>query len=321
MMKKDFISIDDFTSEELLDVIILAEWLKSNRRTESNPKPLAGRSMAMIFEKPSLRTRVTFELAMVELGGHALECQPPGVRLGQRESLPDMARNLERWVDIVIARVFDNATVRELAANMRLPLINGLCDREHPCQAVADLQTVRELSGKRFPRVKLAFVGDGNNVCNSLLLICGALGLDVAVASPAGYEPSAEYVERARARCKVSGGKLSIGNDPAEAVRGADFIYTDVWTSMGQEAERQKRHQAFRDFQVNAKLLSLAAREHYVLHCLPAHRGEEITDDVIDGPHSRVFDQAENRLHAQKAVILSLMEPAVAARLVREANK
>ncbi|MCE5271410.1 ornithine carbamoyltransferase [bacterium] len=320
-MKKDFVSIDDFTPTQLHDLILLAGWLKSVRKSARDIRPLAGRSMAMIFEKPSLRTRVTFELAMVELGGHALEGQPPGVRLGGRESVPDLARNLERWVDIVVARVYKNATVRELAANMRLPLINGLCDMEHPCQAVADIQTVCELAGPRFPHVRLAFIGDGNNVCNSLLLICGALGLDLAVANPPGYAPRECFVARARTLCAASGGRLTVCHDPAEAVRGADFIYTDVWTSMGQEAEKQNREQAFRSFQVNAQLLSLAAKEHYVLHCLPAHRGEEITDEVIDGPHSRVFDQAENRLHAQKAVILSLMDPALAERLVREAGK
>ncbi len=320
-MKKDFLSIDDFTPTQLHDLILLAGWLKSVRKGARDIRPLAGRSMAMIFEKPSLRTRVTFELAMIELGGHSLEGQPPGVRLGKRESVPDLARNLERWVDIVVARVYENATVRELAANMRLPLINGLCDREHPCQAVADIQTVRELAGPRFPNVRLAYIGDGNNVCNSLLLICGALGLDLAVATPQGYSPAESFVQRARELGAASGGRVSIVNDPAEAVRGADFIYTDVWTSMGQEAEKQRREQDFSGFQVNAKLMSLAAKDYYVLHCLPAHRGEEITDEVIDGPHSRVFDQAENRLHAQKAVILSLMDPALAGRLVREAVK
>lgn len=316
-MKRDFISVDDFSQQELKEIIYLAGYLKSVRKTPLEVRPLVGRSMAMIFEKPSLRTRVTFELAMVELGGHCLEGQPPGVRLGKRESVPDVARNLERWVDIVVARVYDNSTVRQLARNMRIPVINALCDIEHPCQAVADMLTVMELSGERFPRVKLTYVGDGNNVCNSLLLFAGALGLDFAVASPPGYEPAEEFVNRARAKCESSGGSITVLNDPFEAVRGADFVYTDVWASMGQEQEEQKRARDFAGFQLNSGLLSGASPDHYVMHCLPAHRGAEITDEVIDGPHSRVFDQAENRLHGQKAVILKLLDADLAGELAR----
>jgi ornithine carbamoyltransferase len=315
-MKRDFLSVDDLSPEELLGIIKLAVHLKKIRKTSLDIHPLAGRSMAMLFEKPSLRTRVTFDLAMIELGGHAFMGQPSGIRLGQRESVPDVARNLERWVDLLVARVYENRTIRELAGNMRVPVINALCNLEHPCQAVADLMTVFEISGGRFPRVRLAFIGDGNNVCHSLMLICSALGVSLSVAVPRGYEPRAEYSARALARCKAAGAVLEFFNDPLQAVAGADFIYTDVWASMGQEAEQQKRRQDFSSFQVNAGLLRAAAADCRVLHCLPAHRGEEITDEVLDGPHSRVFDQAENRLHAQKALILSLLAPEVAVSLL-----
>jgi len=271
--------------------------------------------MAMIFEKPSLRTRVTFEVAMVELGGHALELQSQGIQLGERESVPDVAHNLERWVDIVIARVYRNETVRILADNMRVPVINALCDLEHPCQAVADLLTVAEISGKKFPRVKMAYVGDGNNVCHSLMLICAALGVDLCVSSPEGYEPREQFTVRTRELAALSGASYTFTRDPEKAVRGADFIYTDVWASMGQEAEAETRRRQFQAYQINSRLVRGAAEDFSVLHCLPAHRGDEITDEIMDGPHARVFDQAENRLHAQKAIILKLLAPDMADRL------
>ena len=311
-MKRDFISIDNFTAGELNQTVRLAAQLKKVRKTPHDLRPLVGRSMAMIFEKPSLRTRVTFELAMVELGGHALNLQSVGVQLGERESVPDMARNLERWVDLVIARVFKNETIRTLAGNMSVPVINALCDIEHPCQAVADMLTVAELSGDRFPKVKLAYIGDDNNVCHSLMLICSALGLDMAVGVPEGYEPLPEFVERAGELVKAGKGSVTVTHDPVKAVEGADFVYTDVWASMGQESESLKRRRDFQAYQVNAELVSHASSDYYLLHCLPAHRGEEITDEVIDGPHSKVFDQAENRLHAQKAIILKLLAPEIA---------
>jgi ornithine carbamoyltransferase len=317
-MQKDFLSIDDFSPEELKRTLALAARMKKTRKTELDARPLGGRTMAMIFEKPSLRTRVTFELAMVELGGYSLETQPAGVRLGKRESVSDVARNLERWVDIVVARVYENKVIRELAANMRVPVINALCNLEHPCQAMADLMTIIELAGERFPRVKLAYVGDGNNVCHSLMLAAAATGLEIVVAVPEGYEPQAEFVRRAQEHCSLSGGRVMVTNDPREAVAGADFIYTDVWASMGQEDEHDERLRVFKPFQVNSKLVSGAGSEFFLLHCLPAHRGEEITDELIDGPHSRVFDQAENRLHAQKAVILSLIAPSAVAEIVGE---
>ncbi len=320
-MKRDFISIDNFTPEELDQTVKLAAQLKKVRKTPLELRPLVGRSMAMIFEKPSLRTRVTFELAMVELGGHALELQSAGIQLNERESVPDVAHNLERWVDVVIARVFKNKTVRMLAENMRIPVINALCNIEHPCQAVADILTVAELSKGRFPKVKLAYVGDGNNVCHSLLLICAALGLEMAVASPEGYEPLPGFVKRASELGKAGDGSITIMHDPVEAVKGADFIYTDVWASMGHEDENEKRSKNFQPYQVNADLVRHASPNFHILHCLPAHRGEEITDEIIDGPHSKVFDQAENRLHAQKAIILKLLAPEIAERQIKSNNK
>ncbi|HUU26568.1 MAG TPA: ornithine carbamoyltransferase [archaeon] len=317
-MKRDFLSINDFSPVELKKTIRLAAWLKRVRKTPLSLHLSEGSSMAMIFEKPSLRTRVTFELAMVELGGHAFELQAAGVRLGERESVPDVAHNLERWVDILVVRVFENETIRVLADNMKIPVINALCNREHPCQAVADLLTVAELSKDAFPRVKLAYVGDGNNVCHSLILISSALGIKISVATPEGYEPQPEYVGRAAELCVSSGGSLELGHDPEAAVEGADFIYTDVWASMGQEDEMAQRREVFNAFQVNEKLVRRAAKNYYLLHCLPAHRGEEITDEIIDGPHSKVFDQAENRLHAQKAIILKLLTPEIAENLIEK---
>ncbi|MBN2287868.1 MAG: ornithine carbamoyltransferase [Candidatus Glassbacteria bacterium] len=317
-MKKDFLSIDDYSPGQVKRTLELAARMKKTRKTASDIRPLGDRTMAMIFEKPSLRTRVTFELAMVELGGHALETQPPGVRLGRRESVPDLARNLERWVDIVVARVYKNEVIQELAANTRIPAINALCNLEHPCQAMADMMTMVELAGSRFPRVKLAYVGDGNNVCHSLMLASAMMGIELAVASPEGYRPLDRYLERAQQHCSSSGGKVSVLGDPRQAVEGADFVYTDVWASMGQEDEKLERQKIFQPYQINSKLVRSAAADFYLLHCLPAHRGEEVSDELIDGPHSRVFDQAENRLHAQKAIILSLLAPKVAARILEE---
>ncbi|OGG05517.1 MAG: ornithine carbamoyltransferase, partial [Candidatus Glassbacteria bacterium RIFCSPLOWO2_12_FULL_58_11] len=263
-MKRDFISIDNFTPAELSQTLKLAAWLKKARRTPGELRPLVGRSMAMIFEKPSLRTRVTFEVAMVELGGHALELQSQGIQLGERESVPDVAHNLERWVDIVIARVYRNETVRILADNMRVPVINALCDMEHPCQAVADLLTVAEISGKKFPRVKMAYVGDGNNVCHSLMLICAALGVDLCVSSPEGYEPREQFTVRTRELAALSGASYTFTRDPEKAVRGADFIYTDVWASMGQEAEAETRRRQFQAYQINSRLVRGAAEDFSV---------------------------------------------------------
>ncbi len=305
---RDLVSLDDLTAEELWAVLDLARDLKRRSERADRPPegraPLAGRTLAMIFEKPSLRTRVTFEVAMFQLGGSAIYLAPADAQLGSRESIPDAARNLERWVDAIMARTFAHETVVQLAAHARIPVINGLSDREHPCQTLADLLTVYDRFGG-FRDITLAWVGDGNNVCHSLLLGAARVGLSLRVATPPGYAPLPEIVQRAQAR--EAGGTITLTNDPAEAVAGADVIYTDVWASMGQEEEAARRREVFRPFQVNAALLARARPEAVVLHCLPAHRGEEITDEVMDGSQAVVFDQAENRLHAQKALLAMIL--------------
>jgi len=253
----------------------------------------------MLFEKPSLRTRVTFEAGMTQLGGNAIYLEG---RLGQRESVPDVARNLDRWLDGIMARTFDHQTVIELAEYADVPVINGLSDREHPCQAFADFQTLAERKGP-VHGLKLAYVGDGNNVAHSLFLLAAKIGTHFALACPKGYEPDANLWASALKSANETGSILTLTHDPIEAVADADAVYTDVWTSMGQEAEAEERKGIFQPYQVNAELVGRAKPDALVMHCLPAHRGEEITADIVDGPQSVVFDQAENRLHAQKAVL------------------
>jgi ornithine carbamoyltransferase len=260
----------------------------------------------MLFEKPSLRTRVTFETGMTQLGGHAIYLQPSDAQLGQRETVADAARNLERWVDGIMARTFRHETVVELARCASVPVINGLSDLEHPCQALADFLTIREKRGS-VEGLKLAFVGDGNNVAHSLMLLGAKLGTHVVVACPEGYAPDAEITDDAEVCAAEAGGSITIVHDPYTGVKDADVIYTDVWASMGQEVEAEARAKLFAPFQVNAALLAAAAPDAVVMHCLPAHRGQEITDEVMDGPQSIVFDQAENRLHAQKAILAALL--------------
>jgi ornithine carbamoyltransferase len=263
------------------------------------------RSLAMIFEKPSLRTRVSFDVGMQQLGGIATILGPAEIGLGSREAVPDVARNLERMVDCIMARVFDHKVLEELRDNCSIPIINGLSDREHPCQALADFYTLQQKKGT-LEGLKLAWIGDGNNVLHSLMLAGALTGVSVAAACPKDYEPLPEIVERARA---LAGDRatITISNDTAEAAQNADAVYTDVWTSMGQEKEQIARIQAFRSYQVNAELMARAKPDALFMHCLPAHRGDEVTDEVMDGPQSVVFDQAENRLHAQKAVLALLI--------------
>ncbi len=303
---RDFVSLDDLTAEELWAVLEFARDLKRRWERADRPQPLAGRVLAMIFEKPSLRTRVTFEVGMYQLGGTSLYLAPADAQLGTRETIPDAARNLERWVDAIMARVFAHRTVEDLADHARVPVINGLSDREHPCQTLADLLTVHERFGG-FKGITLAWVGDGNNVCHSLLLGAARVGLNVRAATPPGFAPNTEIVRQAQEQARRSGATLTLTMDPREAVRGADVIYTDVWASMGQEHEQAQRAKLFQPYQVNAALLRQARPEAVVMHCLPAHRGQEVTDDVLDGSQAIVFDQAENRLHAQKALLAMIM--------------
>ncbi|MDR5683647.1 MAG: ornithine carbamoyltransferase [Armatimonadota bacterium] len=303
---RDLISIDDLSGEEIRETLALAAEMKRHLRSGRPHETLRGKTLAMLFEKPSLRTRVTFEVSMRQLGGSAVYLAPQDVQLGLRESVRDVAANLSRWVDAIVARTFAHRTVVELADGADVPVINGLSDHEHPCQVLADLQTIHEkLEG--FAGRTVAWVGDGNNVCHSLLLAAAKVGLSVNVATPPGYEPHPQVVASAQAQAERSGGAIRLTNRPADAVRGAQAVYTDVWTSMGREAEREERARVFAPFQVNAQLLAAADPQAIVLHCLPAHRGEEITDEVLDGPRSVVLDQAENRLHAQKALLALVM--------------
>jgi ornithine carbamoyltransferase len=299
---KHLLSVGDLSREEVLRLFGVAADLKQRWKAGGRGAPLAGRTLALVFEKPSLRTRVTFEVGIVQLGGGAVYLASQEIGLGTRESVPDVARNLSRWVDAIVARVYAHATIETLARHATIPVINALSDLEHPCQAVADYFTLWE-RGLDVGGLRVAWVGDGNNVCHSLLLLGALLGATTVVACPEGYEPDAAVQAAVRRR----GGRLTITRDPAEAAAGADVLYTDVWTSMGQEAERERRLEVFSRYQLSERLLAFAKSSAVVMHCLPAHRGEEITDAVLDGPQSIVLDQSENRLHAQKAIVLDLL--------------
>ena len=301
-MMRHFLTSADVTRDGALGLFQLAADLKQRWKAGRRGAPLAGRTLALIFEKPSLRTRVTLEVGIVQLGGRAVHLSGAEIGLGTRESVPDVARNLSRWVDGIAARVYAHATVEALAENATVPVINGLSDFEHPCQALADFFTLWE-RGLDFGAMRLAWIGDGNNVCHSVIRLGALLGASVVVACPPGYEPDPRVVDAIRRH----GGRLEITEDARKAATGADVIYTDVWTSMGQEAERTRRQEAFSRYQVNETIVGFAKPAVLVMHCLPAHRGEEITDAVLDGPHSIVLDQAENRLQVQKAVILTLL--------------
>jgi ornithine carbamoyltransferase len=297
-----FLSAADLTPERALHLFRVAAALKQRWKAGSRGAPLAGRTLALIFEKPSLRTRVTLEVGIVQLGGRAVYLSGAEIGLGSRESVPDVARNLSRWVDGIAARVHAHQTVETLARYAGIPVINGLSDFEHPCQALADFFTLWE-RGIDLSAMRLAWIGDGNNVCHSVMVLGALLGTELAVACPPGYEPDPGV----QATVRRLGGRLTVTDDARAAARGADVLYTDVWTSMGQEAERERRVEAFSRYQINETLVGFAKPSVLVMHCLPAHRGEEITDGVLDGPHSIVLDEAENRLHAQKAVILELL--------------
>ena len=305
-MKKDFLEISDYSSEELLYLLDLAVSLKKEFFKSGNQPILKDKVLGMIFQKPSLRTRVSFDMAMRHLGGDALYLSPNEIGLGQRESIADVARVLSGYVDALMARVFAHSHVQELASWASIPVINGLSDYNHPCQGMADALTIYESFGT-LKDLNVTFVGDGNNVAVSLMHICTKLGANFTIASPEGYDVAQPAVDRAFGFAKISGSKLHFLRDPHEAVKDARVIYTDTWTSMGQEAETKKRELVFPPYQVNEQLVAEAADDVIVLHCLPAHRGQEITDAVADGPHSRLFPQAHNRLHAQKAILVHLL--------------
>ncbi len=305
-MKRDFLCLADLTPEQLEALLDLAITLKKEYRLGGNRPLLANKALAMIFQKPSLRTRVSFEMAMEHLGGHAFYLSPDEIKLGERESIPDVARVLSRYVNAIMARVFAHEHVVALARWATVPVINGLSDYNHPCQGLADLLTIAEKLG-RLRGVRLTYLGDANNVLTSLLFGGALTGMHIRAATPKDYAPSAQVLAQARAIAEKTGATIEWFEDPHEAVRGSDVLYTDTWTSMGQEAEAARRRQVFPPYQINAALLREAGTYVGVMHCLPAHRGEEITDEVADGPQSWIFDQAENRLHAQKAILVDLL--------------
>jgi len=301
---KSLLSVADLSREGIERLLERASRMKHGQPSQ----PLQGRTLALLFEKPSLRTRVSFETAMIQLGGHAIYLSPAEVGLGKREPVADVARVLSRYTDAVAARTFDHATLHLLALNAGIPVINALSDIEHPCQALSDLFTIWEKKG-RLPGLTLAFVGDSNNVANSLLLASVLTGMNFRIASPHGYAITESVLDQGRGLADSSGSQLTLTSDPCQAVEGADVVYTDVWTSMGQEAEADRRRVAFRGYQVDEGLLRLANEEALFMHPLPAHHGEEISAGLLDHPQSVVFDQAENRLHLQKALLASILAP------------
>jgi len=305
---KDFLAVSDYTPEQLQDMLNLAIELKSEWLENGNAPLLKGKVLGMIFQKPSLRTRISFDMAMRHVGGDALYLSPAEIGLGKRESIADIARVMSGYVDAIMARVFDHEHILELARWSSVPVINGLSDYNHPCQAMADALTIQEKFG-RLKGLNITFVGDGNNVAVSLMHISTKLGGNFTLASPEGFDLKPKAVELAHRIAAESGSQIRLMRDPHRAVKGAHVIYTDTWTSMGQEEETKVREQVFPPYQVNQKLVSEALPEVIVMHCLPAHRGHEITDEVADGPHSVLFPQAHNRLHAQKAILVKLLGP------------
>jgi ornithine carbamoyltransferase len=305
MHGRDFLSVDDFSASEISGILDLARTMKAHPRRFRNA--LEGKMMALIFEKPSLRTRTTFTVGIKQLGGDSLLLTPADISLGKRECVYDVARNLERMVDGVMIRTFGHDVCAAFADFSGIPVINGLTDLEHPCQAMADIMTVLEYH-KHLKKLKLSYIGDGNNVSHSLMLICAKLGATLYVATPEAYKPRDLITYHARELAQESGGSIVWTADPVEAAQDADMIYTDTWASMGQESEAEARRQVFRPYQVNAALFAHAKSDALFMHCLPAHRGEEVTDDVIDSKNSVVFQEAENRLHAQKAIMYALLK-------------
>ena len=307
MKGKSIKTIAELSREEVLEIISTGEYFKRLKYTNTPHKVLEGKTLAMIFQKPSLRTRVSFETAMTQLGGHAIYLGPKDIKLGERETIEDIAKTLSRYVDGIMARVFGHYIIDELAKYATVPVINGLSDYTHPCQILGDFLTIKEKIGCLCSDIKLAFIGAGNNVCHSLLFAATKLGLNISVACPKGFEPKEQALEIANKQALSSGSKIEILHDKFLAVKDADVIYTDVWASMGEESEREARKKIFKDFQVDLETLKKAKPDTIVMHCLPAHYGEEITKEVVDSPKSVIFDQAENRLHIQKAILALLL--------------
>ncbi|MDD5155425.1 MAG: ornithine carbamoyltransferase [Candidatus Omnitrophica bacterium] len=303
-MNKNLISIKDLSKAQIQDIFALTEELKGNKNKFS--KVLAGKTLALIFQKPSNRTRVSFEVGMYQLGGNSIYLAPHEINLGVRESIEDVAKTLSRYVDGIVLRTFEHKNVVEMAKYAAVPVINGLSDFSHPCQALADVYTIKEKL-KDLGNVTFAYVGDGNNVCNSLLYACAKTGINMNVAFPKGYEPDKEVLSGAKKIAEAQNKKINLFHDSAKAVQGADVIYTDVWASMGQEKEAKIRKKIFQAFQINSKLVKLAKKGVLIMHCLPAHRGQEITGEVMESANSVIFDQAENRMHVQKAILIKLL--------------
>jgi len=304
---RDFLALADYSPDEIRYLIELAILLKQKQKAGELYQPLKGKTLGMIFEKSSTRTRVSFEVGMYQLGGHALFLSKNDLQLGRGESVWDTAQTMSRYLDGIMIRTYEHRKVIELARGATIPVINGLTDYAHPCQALADYQTVLEHKGK-LEGLKIAYIGDGNNMVHSLMVGAAKLGLHMAVASPEGYEPDATLVKQTREMANETGSTITVVRDPREAIEGADVVYTDVWASMGFEAEQQEREIAFKNYQVNEELVKYAKKDFVFMHCLPAHRGEEVSEGVIDGKHSIVFDEAENRLHAQKAIMAAIMQ-------------
>lgn len=304
-MKRDLITIKDLSGKDLIEIFNLTDRLKEAPNKFS--QALKGRMLALIFQKPSCRTRVSFEVAMYHLGGNSLYLGPDQIKLGLRESIGDIAKTLSRYVDGIALRTFAHKNILQMAECATVPVINALTDLLHPCQALADIYTIRE-NFVNLRKVTLAFIGDGNNVCHSLLYGCSKIGLNLNIATPKRFLPQERILKEAMSIASLSGARINLFSEAKEAAKGADIIYTDVWASMGQEKETKLRKGYFKRFQVNKRLLSLAKRKCLIMHCLPAHRGEEITDDVMDNANSIVFDQAENRLHVQKAILIKLLK-------------
>jgi len=303
-MKKDLISVKDLSTEEIEDIFNLADRLKKDKAKFN--KVLTGKTLALIFQKPSNRTRVSFEVGMFELGGYSIYLGPDEINLGVRESIKDVSKTLSRYVDGIVLRTFEHKNVIDLAKFASVPVINGLSDLLHPCQALADVYTIREKL-KNVKGITLAYIGDGNNVCNSLLYAASLVGINMHVATPKGYAPDKSVLREAKITAQAKKASMNLFMQPQEAVKGADVIYTDVWTSMGQEKETEKRKEEFKEFQVNKNLVRLAKKKVLIMHCLPAHRGEEITDEVMESKNSIIFDQAENRMYVQKAILIKLL--------------
>lgn len=304
-MKKDLLAVADMSNADINQILELTFKVKKEKGAYS--EALKGKCIGLIFQKPSNRTRVSFEIGMVQLGGYAIYLGPSEIEMGKREAIKDVACVLSRYLDGIVARTYKHEDAKELAKYAKVPVINGLSDLAHPCQALSDIFTIKEKVGT-FKGIRLSYIGDGNNVLNSLMCASAKVGLDMRVATPKGYEPIKKVVDSAKAFARESGSKIEFFHDPAATAKGADIIYTDVWVSMGQEKKAKAREKAFKNFQVNEKLMKMAKKDCLVMHCLPAHRNQEITDSVLDSRNSIVYDQAENRMHTEKAILLKLLK-------------